>query len=70
MEHYLKEHPGQKGFFLETAHPVKFPDAVELVIGGKIEVPKSVGHLLNKKKESVKMKADYQELKTYLMAMK
>ena len=70
LEHYLKEHPGQKGFFLETAHPVKFPDAVELVIGGKIEVPKSVGHLLNKKKESVKMKADYQELKTYLMAMK
>ena len=68
LERYLKEHPDQKGFFLETAHPVKFPDAVESLIGEKIEVPRSVSHLLTKKKQSVKINADYKQLKDYLLS--
>jgi len=70
LEKYLQEHKGDKGFFLETAHPVKFPDAVESIIGHKIEVPKSVNYLLNKEKLSVKIGADYQQLKDYLLADK
>ena len=65
---YLQEHKGDKGFFLETAHPVKFPDAVESIIGNKIEVPKSVNYLLNKEKLSINISADYQQLKDYLLA--
>src|SRR6186997_2654680 len=65
---YLQEHKDDKGFFLETAHPVKFPDAVESIIGNKIEVPKSVNYLLNKEKLSVKISTDYQQLKDYLLA--
>lgn len=68
LEKYLQEHPAQKGFFLETAHPVKFPDAVEAIIGHEIEVPESVSYLLDKEKKSVKIDADYQQLKDYLLA--
>ena len=70
LQRYLKEHPGQKGYMLETAHPVKFPDAVEAITGEKIEVPKSVQYLLNKKKQSVKIDPNYQELKEFLLELK
>ena len=68
LERYLKDHPGQQGFILETAHPVKFPDAVEAIINRRIEVPQSVSYLLDKEKKSIKMKADYQQLKEYLLS--
>ncbi len=68
LERYLNEHPGQKGYFLETAHPVKFPEAVERISGHKIEVPQSVQGLLSKEKTSIKMNADYEELKAYLLS--
>jgi threonine synthase len=70
LEKYLQEHKDEKGLILETAHPVKFPDAVESIIGGKIEVPKSVNYLLDKKKNSLKINADFQQLKEYLMSAK
>ena len=70
LEKYLQEHKDEKGLILETAHPVKFPDAVESIIGGKIEVPKSVNYLLDKKKNSVKIGADFLQLKEYLMSGK
>ena len=70
LEKYLQEHKDEKGLILETAHPVKFPDAVESIIGGKIEVPKSVNYLLDKKKNSVKISADFLQLKEYLMSGK
>ena len=70
LEKYLQEHKDDKGFFLETAHPVKFPAAVESIIGRKIEVPKSVNYLLNKEKLSLKISTDYQQLKDYLLAEK
>src|SRR4051812_47482733 len=39
LERWLQENPDQKGFFLETAHPVKFYDVVEPVIKEKVELP-------------------------------
>ena len=68
LERYLHEHKDQKGFLLETAHPVKFPDAVETIIGKKIKVPDSVSYLLNKEKKSIKMDADYTLLKEFLLS--
>ena len=32
LEKYMQQHPGLQGFFLETAHPVKFYDVVEPII--------------------------------------
>jgi threonine synthase len=67
LERYLNQHPGQKGFFVETAHPVKFYDVVEPVIEEKIPLPESVAEIIDKKKEAVKINADYRMLKEFLM---
>ena len=68
LEKYLANHPGGKGIFLETAHPVKFYDTVEPVIGEKIPLPLAVGPLLNKQKQSKKIAAHYEELKDFLLS--
>jgi threonine synthase len=68
LEKYLATHPGEKGIFLETAHPVKFYDTVEPVIGEKITLPLAVAPLLNKQKQSKKITASYKELKDFLLS--
>ena len=70
LEKYLQEHRESKGFFLETAHPVKFPDAVESILGHPLEIPESVEDLLDKEKKSVKIEPTYQQLKDYLLSIK
>lgn len=67
LEQYLQQHPKQKGFFLETAHPVKFSDVVEQVIGKSLDIPAPMQPLFQLKKKAVVMKAEYGELKSYLM---
>jgi threonine synthase len=68
LEKYLDEHKDQKGYFLETAHPVKFPDAVERISGHKIAVPESVQGLLSEQKVSISMEPDFDQLKAYLLS--
>ena len=68
LQKYLSYHPGKKGIFLETAHPVKFPEAVENAIEDKVEIPSSITSLMKLEKKSVKMKAGYIYLKEYLMS--
>ncbi|OSZ79924.1 threonine synthase [Chitinophagaceae bacterium IBVUCB2] len=67
LQRYLQSHPAQKGMVLETAHPVKFPDAVENSIGSSIEIPESVQSIMSREKQSVLIKADYGEFKEYLI---
>jgi threonine synthase len=67
LEQYLSHHPEQKGIFLETAHPVKFPDTVEAMTGNKIEIPESAQHLFSKEKKSVQMNASFTDLKEWLL---
>jgi threonine synthase len=67
LQNYLKQHPEEKGYILETAHPVKFYDVVEPVIQQKIPIPESVKSILNKEKESVLMEPDFEKLKQYLL---
>jgi len=62
---YLAENGGE-GFFLETAHPIKF-DSVEEIIGTFGETPESVKELLNRDKQSIEMKANYEDLKDLLL---
>jgi threonine synthase len=61
-------HPGQKGIFLETAHPVKFYDTVEPVIGQSIPLPATVEALLGKERQSIKIDAVYSQLKDFLLS--
>jgi threonine synthase len=67
LHRYLAQHPGEKGLFLETAHPVKFYDAVESETGEKVPLPDSVQHLLGRKKLSVRIDADFGQLKEFLI---
>lgn len=62
---FLGENPKQKGFFLATAHPVKF-DSVREITGTVGEVPAAVQELLSRPKQSIKIKANYNQLKTVL----
>jgi threonine synthase len=68
LKKYLKEHLNIKGMFLETAHPVKFYDVVEPVINEKIPMPALINDLLLLKKRSIKLKANYEQLKYYLLS--
>lgn len=67
LKKYLQEHRNEKGIFLETAHPVKFYDVVEPVTESAVPIPEPIKKLLNRQKLSVKMGADYQEFKEYLL---
>ena len=68
LQRYLAAHPGAKGIFLETAHPVKFYDVVEPLIGSTIPLPENVKTLLNRQKHSVRIAPDYAQLKEYLLS--
>ena len=72
LNEYLQRNAGQKlklskGIFLETAHPVKFPETVEEATNTKISFPESVQHLLSKQKKSIKLEASFEYLKEWLM---
>lgn len=67
LEQYLAQHPEDKGIVLETAHPVKFYDVTEPVIGKKIPVPEAVQEQMKKEKVSIVMENKYEALKEYLL---
>jgi len=68
LRRWLDKHEGQTGFFLETAHPVKFPGSVEKFTGKVVPIPDSLQGLFEKQKSSVKMEADYSAFKKILLA--
>lgn len=68
LERYLQAASGAKGFFLETAHPVKFPEAVERITGKPIPVPDTLAPMMEREKQSIFIHPGYQHLKDYLMA--
>lgn len=66
LEDYLKTNPGNKGIFLETAHPVKFYDVVEPIINKKVEIPENIRSLLLKEKSSLQINAEFELLREFL----
>jgi threonine synthase len=70
LSRWLDKNPEESGIFLETAHPVKFPEVVEKFSGHSVEVPESVTELFEKKKSSIKMAADYHLFRKELLAVR
>lgn len=68
LEQYLHQHVGQKGMILETAHPVKFYDVVEPVIGKPVKIPGAIQQQLLLEKKSTVIDADVRLLKDYLLS--
>ena len=67
LKKYLSDHPNSFGICLETAHPIKFLDVVEPVIGQKIPLPESVKGILDKTPKNEEI-SSYEGLKSYLIS--
>lgn len=61
--------PGEFGVFLGTAHPAKFKDTVEAVLGHAIDVPQSLSAAAAKASLNGRIPADYAALKAELTAL-
>ncbi len=58
----------QLGVFLETAHPAKFTETVEDVIGkGKVELPDKLAAFMKGEKQSIKLNKQYEDFMNYLL---
>ncbi len=69
LQRYLQNNPVEKGIVLETAHPVKFYDVVEPVIGEVVPIPESVQQQLLLEKKSTKIAAEVDLLKGFLLSL-
>ena len=57
----------EKGIFLETAHPAKFAETVEKIIGQPIEIPSKLQAFMQGKKDSIPMSKDFESFKSFLL---
>lgn len=67
LQHYLTQHSNAKGIFLETAHPVKFPEAVEQATGQKIKLPEHISEIMDREKISTVISPEYEALRNFLL---
>ncbi|MDU1892935.1 MAG: threonine synthase [Dysgonomonas sp.] len=56
----------ETGVFLETAHPAKFLETVEGIIGKPVEIPKKLQVFMKGEKQSIEMNNSFNELKKIL----
>ena len=59
--------PGEAGVFLETAHPAKFLQTVEDIIGTEVKIPEKLQAFMRGTKQSIQMGKDFASFKGYLM---
>lgn len=55
------------GIILSTAHPAKFKDVVDEVLGKEIPLPPRLKEIVNNEKISIKMKPDFSSFKQFLL---
>lgn len=58
---------GETGLFLETAHPAKFRDTVEPIVGETIRIPAKLQEFMKGTKQSIEIGKDFKEFKSFLM---
>ena len=59
--------PGEVGVFCETAHPAKFKEKVDDILGIDIEIPDRLRAFMEGKKQSVELSKNFADFKAYLM---
>ena len=59
--------PGEVGVFCETAHPAKFKEKVDDILGIDIEIPKRLQAFMKGHKQSVKMTKEFSDFKRFLL---
>ena len=55
------------GVFCETAHPAKFKEKVDDILGIDVEIPERLANFMKGQKQSVPMSKDFTDFKQYLM---
>ena len=58
---------GEVGVFCETAHPAKFKEKVDDILGIDVEIPDRLAAFMKGEKQSVPMTKDFSDFKAYLM---
>jgi len=58
---------GETGVFLETAHPAKFKEKVDAILGQSIEIPVKLQSFMKGTKQSVSMGKEYNDFAAFLM---
>ena len=58
---------GEVGVFCETAHPAKFKEKVDDILGIDVEIPARLKAFMEGEKQSVAMTKDFADFKNYLM---
>lgn len=61
--------PGEQGIFLATAHPAKFTDTIERILGKRPPVPQRLAAFLSGKKQTVPMTREFDDFRQYLLAL-
>ena len=61
--------PNETGIFLETAHPAKFLDTVESIIGEKVDIPAKLQEFLKGEKQTLPMSKEFVDFKAYLLSI-
>ena len=55
------------GVFCETAHPAKFKEKVDEILGIDVEIPERLANFMKGQKQSVPMTKDFADFKQYLL---
>ena len=66
LEEQLK--PGEIGVFCETAHPAKFKEKVDEILGIDVEIPERLAAFMTGQKQSVPMTKNFDDFKKYLLS--
>ena len=59
---------GEVGVFCETAHPAKFKETVDRIIGGDVEIPERLAAFMRGQKQSVELSKNFEDFKAFLMS--
>ncbi|MBQ8096533.1 MAG: threonine synthase [Prevotella sp.] len=59
--------PGEVGVFCETAHPAKFKEKVDEILGIDIDIPERLAAFMRGEKQSVNIPNDFEAFKAFLM---
>lgn len=60
--------PGEVGVFCETAHPAKFKEKVDEILGLRLPIPERLQAFMQGQKQSISMTGDYADFRRYLLS--
>ena len=60
-------HPDETGLFLETAHPAKFKETVDMILNADIAIPSKLQAFMKGEKKNVPLSKDFKDFKNFLL---